>query len=231
VHPLIAVQRYGRGRSIVFGGEAAWRWRMLRPAEDHSYEYFWRQSLRWLAGAAPDPVSLAVPDSAEPGDAVDLQFDVRDRSFTPVPDAAIEATLSAPGGEERRIVPEASGDAGRFTARVAVDRPGLHRVRARATRRGAELGVVDRFFYVGGSDREFADPRLNEAVLRRLAHGSGGEYLPADRAREVVSSLHTTGTANAELERRDLWDRPWVFLLLVALLAGEWVLRRRWGLR
>ena len=51
--PLIAAQRYGQGRSMVFAGEASWRWRMLRPATDNSYETIWRQLARWItAGAA-----------------------------------------------------------------------------------------------------------------------------------------------------------------------------------
>src|SRR5690606_12600276 len=36
--PLVAVQRYGEGRSMIFGGEAAWRWRMLLPADDGTYD-------------------------------------------------------------------------------------------------------------------------------------------------------------------------------------------------
>jgi hypothetical protein len=31
-------------------------------------------------------------------------------------------------------------------------------------------------------------------------------------------------------EARDLWDMPVVFLLIAALLAGEWALRRSRGL-
>ena len=31
---LVAVQRYGDGRSMVFTGEASWRWRMLLPSSD-----------------------------------------------------------------------------------------------------------------------------------------------------------------------------------------------------
>ena len=31
---LVAVQRYGTGRAMVFTGEAAWRWRMMLPASD-----------------------------------------------------------------------------------------------------------------------------------------------------------------------------------------------------
>ena len=40
--PLIAAQRYGQGRSVAFAGEASWRWRMMRPATDTSYETIWR---------------------------------------------------------------------------------------------------------------------------------------------------------------------------------------------
>jgi hypothetical protein len=31
---------------MVFAGEASWRWRMLLPATDRSYETFWKQALR-----------------------------------------------------------------------------------------------------------------------------------------------------------------------------------------
>ena len=46
---LVAVQRFGDGRSMIFTGEAVWRWRMLLPSTDLSYERFWRQAVRWLA--------------------------------------------------------------------------------------------------------------------------------------------------------------------------------------
>ena len=42
------------------------------------------------AWAYPDrPITLVVPESAEPGDAVTLGVDVRDEAFTPVTDAAL----------------------------------------------------------------------------------------------------------------------------------------------
>ena len=50
--PLIAAQRYGQGRSVVFAGEASWRWRMMRPATDTSYETIWRQLARWVTAGA-----------------------------------------------------------------------------------------------------------------------------------------------------------------------------------
>ena len=93
------------------------------------------------------------------------------------------------------------------------------------------LGVADRWFYVGGSDREFADPRLNEGLLRRLARESGGKYVRASDAAGVVSDLRASAPQSAEPERRDLWHEPWAFALVIALLSAEWILRRWWGLR
>ena len=63
--------------------------------------------------------------------------------------------------------------------RFSPSSPGLYRVHAEARRGAATLGAADRWMYVGGADREFADPRLNEGFLRRVARNSGGRYVRA----------------------------------------------------
>ena len=232
VHPLVAVQRYGRGRSMVFAGEASWRWRMMVPSSDRSYEFFWRQAVRWLAGPAPDPVAVTVQDTSEPGDSIEIDVDVRDRAFGPVADATVEATLAVPGGETRPLaLRRESSASGRFTAALRPVEAGLYRIRADARRGDAALGTADRWFYVGGRDREFAEPRLNEGVLRRVAQATGGQYVRADEVSRIVASLQAILPQSVEPERRDLWHEPWAFALVIALLSAEWILRRRWGLR
>lgn len=230
VLPVVAVQRFGRGRSMVFAGEASWRWRMLQPSTDRSYEFFWRQALRWLATDAPDPVSLTVPAEIEPGDSMTVELDARDRSFAPVADASVAATLTAPGGETRPL-PLRRGGTGKFVAAEMLENAGLYRVHAEAKRGAASLGEADRWFYVGGSDREFADPRLNEGLLRRVARESGGKYVRAADAGQIISELRASAPRTSEPERRDLWHEPWAFALVIAFLSAEWMLRRRWGLR
>ena len=228
--PVVAVQRYGRGRSMIFGGEASWRWRMLAAATDRSHELFWRQAARWLSQSAPDPVAISVPDGLEPGDAASIEIDARDASFALTPDAVVTASVST--GGERQTLPVHHGDSsGRFAAVFAPDRPGIYRIHADAVRHSAVLGTADRTVYVGGSDREFTDPRLNEGFLRRLASESGGRYVRASDASRMLSWLDDSARQHAEPEQRDMWDRSWVFAVLVLLLCAEWTLRRRWGLR
>ena len=79
VFPVVAVQRYGQGRSMVFAGEASWRWKMMVPSTDRTYEFFWRQAARWLSSAAPDPV-------------VDRRRRTRRSRATPSPSTSTPAT-------------------------------------------------------------------------------------------------------------------------------------------
>src|SRR6185503_10683232 len=232
IYPVVAVQRYGQGRAMVFAGEASWRWKMMVASTDRTHEFFWRQAARWLSSAAPDPVAISLPDAPEPGDSVSLDVDARDASFAPVPDATVDVTLTAPGGESRTLkLRHADPAGGRYTAALALDQPGLYRIHAEARRGTSSLGASDRWMYVGGSDREFADPRLNEGFLRRIARNSGGRYVRAAEAGRVPAWLEATVPQNAAPEQRDLWHEPWAYALVVALLSAEWILRRRWGLR
>jgi uncharacterized membrane protein len=232
VFPVVAVQRYGHGRSMMFAGEASWRWKMLVASSDRAYEFFWRQAARWLSSSAPDPVAIAVPDAPEPGDAISIDVTARDAAFAPVPDATVDATLTAPGGATETIkLRRADSTSGRFTAALGPEQPGLYRIHADAKRGPTPLGSADRWMYVGGADREFADPRLNEGFLRRVARNSGGRYVRAADASRVPGWLQATVPQNAAPERRDLWHEPWAFALIIGLLSAEWILRRRWGLR
>jgi uncharacterized membrane protein len=230
--PVVAVQRFGGGRSMLFTGEAAWRWRMLLPSSDQTYERFWRQSVRWLSAEAPDPVAVTVPQSVAPGEEMTIDVLVRDAEYRPALDAAPTVDLTLPGGEVRRLAPTlVDSSAGRYTARVRVTDRGVHRVAVEAHRGGAPLGGASRQWLVGGLDPEMSDARLNEAVLRRLSEASGGQYVGEADAATVGSLLHRLRPAAPPAELQDLWHAAWTFVALIALLSAEWVLRRRWGLR
>jgi uncharacterized membrane protein len=220
VFPLVAVQKYGQGRSMIFGGEASWRWRMLAASTNRSHELFWRQAVRWLATPAPDRVSISLSHIPAPGDSATVDVVVRDASFSAVTDAQVATTVAKDDGAPRPL--------GRvFTPSEA----GLYRIDAEATRGSSSVGSSDRTILVGGSDPEFADPRLNEGFLRRLARESGGRYVRGADASRVASWIDELAVSPLEPEPRDLWNRAWVFALVAALLCVEWSLRRRWGWR
>ncbi len=230
--PLVAVQRYGHGRSMVFAGEASWRWRMMLPSTNRTFERFWRQAGRWLAVQAPDPVSVSA-SSVPVGARSEVVVDVRDKAFRPISDATVRLRATTPSGtvQELATVPD-TAVAGRFLAHWPAEQAGLVRLDAEA-RRGAELiGIARDWALAGGSDRELADPRRNDDVLDRLARESGGVRVDAGDAVSLRPLLAAAAAAGIHPpEERELWHSPWVFLLLLTLLVLEWALRRRWGLR
>lgn len=229
--PLIAAQRYGQGRSLVFAGEASWRWRMMRPATDLSYETIWRQLARWITAGAAAPVAIAPLSPTVPGVTERVALTVRDAAFAPIANAEVSLAVTAPNGESRTLTPALSSpQEGRYVVAARFDQPGVYRLDATAARAGVRLGTASRQVLVGGTDLEMAQPRLNAAVLQRLAGETNGHYLPAERAGELPALLRESRVAAGTPEQRDLWHNGWSLLAIVSLLAGEWVARRRAGL-
>jgi uncharacterized membrane protein len=229
--PLIAAQRYGQGRSMVFAGEASWRWRMLRPAEDTSYETIWRQLARWITAGAQPPVTIGALSPTVAGITDRISIVVRDEEFQPVSNAEVAVVLTAPNGEKRQMPAALSSPQdGRYSVASRFDQQGVYRVDATAMRDGVRLGIASRPVLVGGADLEMSQPRLNDAVLRRLAAESHGHYVPAEDADQLPSLLRESRAEAGTPEIRDLWHNGWSLFAIVGLLAAEWVARRRVGL-
>jgi uncharacterized membrane protein len=233
---LVAVQRYGEGRSMVFTGEASWRWRMMLPSNDRSYETFWRQSMRWLAIGATDPVTVFPPAATAPGDEMAVRAAIRDQEFQPLRDAQVEFRVYGPDGKLQRLDgalettdPEANDAA--FAARFRPGQAGIYKVTVHARRGGSDAGTSSSSFLVGGADVEMTDPRLNTAVLSRVAAASGGRMLAAGQTSDLLDALRTNAPSALLAVRKDLWHNGWSLVLIVGLLAAEWGMRRRWGLR
>jgi uncharacterized membrane protein len=231
---LVAVQRYGSGRAMVFTGEAAWRWRMMLPASDRSYDTFWCQSARWLALAAADPVSLVPPASASPGETIPWRVHVRDADFEPMAGATVDVRITAPDGkvESLAAVPDAAAGDGSFVAHQRPPGAGVYRATAEVRQHGkAGVFFATASVLVGGADTEMADPRLNVRVLQRIAAAWEGRVIESGDIAALPGQLRAAIPSAAIVARRDLWHNGWSFAGLVLLLAGEWLLRRRWGMR
>jgi uncharacterized membrane protein len=232
--PLVAVQRYGEGRSMIFSGEAAWRWRMMLPAADRSYDTFWRQAIRWLAIGAPDPISVSAPPSASIGDVLPIRIAARSPSYEPLRDASVDVRLTTPDGRLHQL--RAGRDTGansdgRFVVHYRADQPGVYKVVADAKRGDQSSGLGGASFLVGGADIEMTDPRVNDRLLQRLAQQSGGSMVATQDAASLAAALRAAVPAAVLSVQRDLWHTGWSFAAILLLLAGEWLLRRQGGMR
>ena len=232
--PLVAVQRYGEGRSMIFAGEAAWRWRMMLPAADRSYDTFWRQAIRWLAIASPDPISVSTPPAASTGDSLPIRIMARSPSFELLGDVTVDVRLTPPDGRLHQLRAgreTASASDGMYVVHYRADQPGVYKVVAEARRGGQSAGIGAASFLVGGADVEMTDPRVNERLLQRLAQNSGGRMVASGETAILADALRAAVPAAVLSVRRELWHTGWSFAAIVLFLGAEWLLRRQGGMR
>ena len=230
--PLVVVQRYGAGRAMIFAGRASWRWRMQRATDDRAYETWWGQVARWLVGRARERMTVMARGSGAPGDPVQIEVEVLDGDFRPAPGAAVRVGVTDPTGARDELdavpVPEAPG---RHAASTRPALAGVHRIDAAATREGVLLASRREWVLVGAADAELADPWLNDDLLRRVAAAAGGAHFDPANLDDLPERLRAAAGGGPVRVTFEAWHRPWVFLLIFVLLAGEWSLRRAWGMR
>ena len=78
---------------------------------------------------------------------------------------------------------------------------------------------------------EFVNPALDRPRLESIAQATGGKCVGLHELPALLAGLSgESRRVPVRTERKDLWDRAWVLLTVVALLAAEWALRKKFNL-
>ena len=231
---VLAYQRYGRGKAIVFPIQDSWNWQMdpSIDLEDVTFESFWRQLLRWLVNDVPSRVMVAAAgDQAAPGDPVELDAEISDRTFLKVNNAQAVARLTSPSGTVSEMPLEWSVTRdGEYKASFTPTEKGLYRVDVR-TRVGTDSIVSDPAYISSGDlSTEYFGAEMRAPLLRRIADETGGRFYTGDKVADLAKDIVFTDVGNTVVDRKDLWDMPIVFLLVLALVTSEWGYRKLRGL-
>jgi uncharacterized membrane protein len=226
--PLLVTQPYGRGHAYILASGGTWRWQMSLPLEDQKHETFWRQLLRALVASAPEAISLKAASAGE-GDDIVLRAEYRDDAFRPVDDVGVVAIASHESGETLTISLAPGEEPGVFAGRLEPPQHGTWYFEAVAERDGEPVAVGRVSLLHEAAQTEFFGIRMNAGLLQRLSAATGGQYFETDNLDGLSDLLRYSSSGITETEYRAIWDAPIIFLLLLALKGGEWLLRRRWG--
>lgn len=225
---LLAAHRFGSGRAIAFMPAASWHWQMGLPHTDQTHTTFWRQLLRWLVASSSDPVQVTFDrEIYQDEDAVGIEVALKDALFDPAADGKVEATIASPEAATAPLVLSRSG--GDYTGRFQPGGKGIHQVTVKASRDGVAPESAEAYFLVTRTHREFFDAAANPHFLRRIARETGGRYYALEKASKLPEEITYGDSPNSVLQVLPLWDMPFFFMLLGALLCSEWFLRKRWG--
>lgn len=232
---LLATQRFGRGRTGVLATSSTWRWQMRLDHRDQTHERFWRQLMHWLSLQSPEPVTVELDrESYSPGEDIALHIEVRDSAFTPYENANVSVKIT--DAANQAVILTAGADLSadsraKYLARYEAAHEGLYRVEILAHgRQGQFLGKAETAFFIEPSQAELANVDLQAPLLQRLAEITGGRYFHLNESQDLPDAISVSRSSFSKLTEHDIWDAPIFFLMIVAMLATEWFIRRARGL-
>lgn len=236
--PLLLARNYGDGRVLAFAGDETWRWRQKSGAID-AHRRFWRNCILWLAKRDEEQRDDVWIDLAQrrfnPGGRVEFTTGVR-RGGRAAENVSLTATVVAPDDQLQpaRLVPEGDSFIGLFKETT---QPGNYTIEVRLP--GQEEPAAQTRFVVLDEDLELGNPSANPDALAAMAEVTkdfGGRRIGPEELVELLREIQNNPPELREpiTERFELgrdWGTSWlIFLLIVGLLSGEWLLRKKWGL-
>jgi hypothetical protein len=123
-----------------------------------------------------------------------------------------------------------SGDNdGRYVANIDAPSSGLYRIDMNAHAGSVDAGSATAYVRRNDGVLEHFGARQNRAVLERIAAMTGGRYWKLEDMNQLAAAVPYSKAGIVERQTLDLWNLPIVFLTLLALKLGEWLLRLKWG--
>jgi hypothetical protein len=230
--PVLVAQRFGKGQVVAVNSEDLWQWDFFPKVEGASavYRDFWLHLITWAAVQAEFlpghdwALHLSEP-RVEVGQPVRLRMASRLPEPVGAPVVRIWRGAKLVGEVALAAVPERSGE---YEGVYSPTLPGLHRLEAAV----GTAPLVYETLAVQAPPAESDDVSPDREWLAQLAAATQGRLVTEEEIQGLFAPPPATAEALALDNARwvSRWDRaPWL-LLVVALLASEWVIRRRNGL-
>ncbi len=225
--PVVALQQYGLGQAMFVGTDNTWRWR--KNAGDAHYTTFWGQiaqrlALPHLIGGSRKTQITTDRQNFVTGDRVNIYARLYRAGFEPVTEPAVKGSFSlrtAEGGAaievQLRPVPEQPG---MYRGEFIAPAPGNYKF---STEQDPDTQLD---FNVTAPQFELGETAMNETLLREMAALSGGEFFREEDLHKLPDAIKAKAERVRSPLEVELWASPLYFLLMLALVTSEWVLRK-----
>jgi hypothetical protein len=140
--------------------------------------------------------------------------------------------IHGPEGEETRLsLSPVSGPTGNYSGEFEPRRSGKYEIAVEAQLDDTRLAAEKLTVNVGRANLEFDRLDLDDKMLADIARETGGRYAHLTTADRLIDRLRRRHAARRVEYELALAQPPLLWVLFVAALTTEWILRRRWQLR
>jgi uncharacterized membrane protein len=231
--PILATQRFGKGRTAALMLGDMWRWGMRHQGSDPAPLFqAWRQMIRWLISDVPKPIQMKLDDTSSLQRITKIQIDVKGPDFKTIENAKVSVTTRSPSGVETQSVADSSSEiAGRYEISLVLDEEGVYSASAVAqSADGSPIGSSQMGWVHEPSIRELQEIGENTNALESIAKETGGQVIDLNDLDSFVDALPTKNVPITETKMFPLWHQGWILILALGCICLEWGVRRRYGL-
>lgn len=222
--PLIARQQYGLGTTFYMGTDNLWRWR--KNAADTFHARLWGQIIQGLAlphllGESRRIQLTSDKKSYGVGDRMTLYARLYNDQFEPLTDATVGGTLTHSSGRSERVI-----------FRQMPEQQGMYRAEMTASVEGDYRLIVDPDpaivldLSVISARMEFTETGMNELLMRQISELTKGRFLREEDLYGFPDSIEKRVEKKRSSLDVEIWSSPLFFLLILAMLTAEWILRK-----
>jgi uncharacterized membrane protein len=224
--PLLVVSQYGAGRTLFSAIDDSWRWRFYTG--EYIFDAYWVQQIRYLArnrklderNVTFEPTQSEYQLGTQA--ALDMNVLNPKMSLQLPPQIPVEI-LDANGKPVKQVTMTRIENSTKYSVSWTADSLGRFVARLPPLGDGPSM---DRPFAVKSPQLELESPKLDRSLLAGL--GRMVELNTA--ATELPSLIRSAARAIPVQLSRPIWDAPLALVLFVALITGEWVLRKLHGM-
>jgi hypothetical protein len=184
--------------------------------------------VRWLTkDPGLDPVQITLPESpGSTGQEIEIRIRLSEEDVSPNLRSMISFSVLNPDGLKIDSKLRPTGQPGEYLGSFLPQKGGIYKLQVETSAGHLEESIV----VAGLLDTLDASP--DHEQLRKIATSSGGKFLlrTEDLLKEVEDYVRKAESRFIEEKRSSLWTSPFVMVLVLGFLAGEWFFRRRWGL-
>jgi len=231
--PVVTLHYVGAGKVVFHATDETWRWRYRLG--DVFFARYWLQTIRFLGRSKLVGRDRGAEVSSDrlryrPRDQPMIRVKFFDDRLAPAQDDGVTVTLRQSKGVARRIGLQRNGNQrGVFEATVPFLAAGNYDVTLAQPKLPGNAPTAS--FTVTSPPGELAEPRMNQAELAYAAEVTGGRFYTSANAEQLLSDLPVGRHVPMEaLQQHSLWNSWWLATLFVAVLTGEWLLRKKTGL-